>query len=509
MARRDTIVRRAFVLDSNNLGGRVVVGAGFKFASIALRTLITFGSVAILARLLAPADFGLVAMATIVTEFAALFSTFGITNVLTQRKVINRLQIDTVFWTSLALGTALSILVFAVSFLADWFFAEPRAGELIRVLCLTFLLGSMTNVPSILLARLMKFRSEFWIQSAVYGIRALAAVGMAYQGFGAWSLVGGALVGAGVNVILGFLLVPYLPRFRFSGQYLRTTWKTSGVYLGSGLLYYANMNMDLLLVGRHLGATSLGYYQNARSLTDEIRARIAAPLQQILFPAFSSIQGEAVRLQQVFVRSARVLATLILPVGFGVSAMAAEIVPILYGEQWLSMIPLVSMFGLSAAVRGSTAISSPLLNASNRVGLALKYNLIGSALFLVGIFVGLRFGAQGVALAALLASIYTLVPLRAAITLLGLGTKDLALILAAPAVAAGSLWGVIAITRPLIAMTGSHPVLMLPCHATLGFLTYLLVLRLLSRQHLQDFRDAFDQLLRSRRTQHSTPPRTP
>jgi hypothetical protein len=76
-------------------------------------------------------------------------------------------------------------------------------------------------------------------------------------------------------------------------------------------------------------------------------------------------------------------------------------------------------------------------------------------------------------------------------------------------VAAGSLWGVIAITRPLIAMTGSHPVLMLPCHATLGFLTYLLVLRLLSRQHLQDFRDAFDQLLRARRTQHSTPPRTP
>lgn len=97
MRRRDTIVRRAFVLDSRQLGGRVVIGAGFKFAGIALRTLITFGSLAVLARLLEPADFGYVAMATVVTEFAALFSTFGMTNVLTQRQVINRLQIDTVF----------------------------------------------------------------------------------------------------------------------------------------------------------------------------------------------------------------------------------------------------------------------------------------------------------------------------------------------------------------------------------------------------------------------------
>lgn len=500
MTGRDTAVRRAFVLDSRNLGGRVVIGAGFKFASIALRTVITFGSVAVLARLLDPADFGYVAMATVITEFAALFSTFGITSVLTQRKVITRLQIDTVFWTSFTLGAVLSVLVFAASFLSGWLFAEPRAGELIRVLCLTFLLGGLTNVPSVLLARLMNFRTEFGIQSAVYVIRAIVAIVMAYRGFGAWSLVGGALVGSAVNVVLGYLVVPYFPRFRFSWHYLRTTWKTSGVYLSSGLLYYANMNIDLLLVGRQLGATSLGYYQNARSLTDEIRARIAAPLQQILFPAFSTIQGEAIRLQQVFVRSARVLATLILPVGFGVSALAADIVPILYGEQWLAMIPLVSMFGLSAAVRGSTAVYSPLLNASNRVGLALKYNLIGSVLFFAGVLVGLPFGSEGVALAALLASVYTLVPFRAAIALLGLTTKDLVLILGAPAVAASTLWGVIGVTRPLIAAMDSLLVTKVFCHAALGLVTYLLVLRLLSRQHIEDFQDAFKQVLSAKRT---------
>jgi O-antigen/teichoic acid export membrane protein len=498
MVNRDTVVRRALVLDSRNLGGRVVMGAGFKFAGIALRTLITLGSVAILARLLQPADFGYVAMATVITEFAALFSTFGITNVLTQRRVISRLQIDTVFWTSLALGAFLSVVVFAVSFLAGWFFAEPRAGELIRVLCLSFVLGGLTNVPRVLLARLMAFRTEFWIQSAMNVIRALVAIGMAYEGFGAWSLVGGVLVGSVVLVVLSFIVVPYLPRFRFSWQYLRSTWKTSGVYLSSGLLYYANMNIDLLLVGRYLGASSLGYYQNARSLTDEIRARIAAPLQQILFPAFSSIQGENERLQQAFLRSARVLASLILPVGFAVSAMAGDVVPVLYGEKWLAMIPLVSAFGLSTAIRGSTAISTPLLNASNRVGLALKYNLIGSVLFFAGVVLGLQFGVEGVSVAVVAASVYTLVPLRAAMGVLGLTSRDLFAALGAPLVAACALWGAVALVRPLTAAMDSNAVMTLVYHASVAVLTYLAVLFVLSRQHIRDFQDALQKIRSSK-----------
>lgn len=505
MLQRDTIVRRALVLNSRNLAGRVVMGAGFKFAGIALRTFITLGSVAALARLLQPADFGYVAMATVVTEFAALFSTFGITNVLTQRRVINRLQIDTVFWTSLAIGATLAVVVFAVSFPAALFFAEPQAGELMRVLCLTFLLGGLTNVPRVMLARLMAFRTEFWIQSAMNVIRALVAIGMACAGFGAWSLVGGALVGGSIEVLLGFLIVRYVPRFRFSFQYVRRTWKTSGVYLSSGLLYYANMNIDLLLVGRSLGASALGYYQNARSLTDEIRARIAAPLQQILFPAFASIQSEPERLQQAFLRSARVLASLILPAGFAVSAMAGDVVPVLYGDKWLAMIPLVSAFGLSTAIRGSTAISAPLLNASNRVGLALKYNLIGSLLFLAGVLVGLQFGVEAVAIAVVLASVYTLVPLRAAIGVLGLGSRDLLAILGAPLAAAGALWGAITLMRPLAMALDIHPALIIAYDGGIGLLSYLAVLFVLSRQHIRDFQDALGQIIgaRRKRAEHS------
>ena len=290
VARRGTLVRSAFVLRADNLGRRVVSGASYQFLGIAMRTLVTITSVAILARLLSPADFGYVAMATVVTEFAGLFSNFGFANVLIQRRAINRLHMDTVFWASTILGVLLAAGVFVASFFAGWLFADARIAGLLRVLSLTFLLGGVTSVPSVILARLMHFRTQFLIRAAITVGGATVSVMLAFAGYGVWSLVFGPLAGTVIGVVTCFIAVPYIPRFRFSPSYLTSTWRTSGSYFASGLLYYVNMNLDLLLIGRHLGATSLGYYQNARSLTDEIRGRISIPLQRVLFPAFSAIR---------------------------------------------------------------------------------------------------------------------------------------------------------------------------------------------------------------------------
>ena len=133
---RHSIVRKAFILNSRNLGQRVVSGAGFTFLGIALRTLLTIGSMAILARLLTPADFGYIAMATVVTEFAGLLNSFGLSSILVQRRVVTRLQLDTVFWAGLGLGGAIALLVFGISFLTGWLFDEETIGKLLRVLCL-------------------------------------------------------------------------------------------------------------------------------------------------------------------------------------------------------------------------------------------------------------------------------------------------------------------------------------------------------------------------------------
>lgn len=488
MDRSNTLLRRAFVLRTNDLGQRVVRGAGFQFLGIALRTLTTIVSTAILARLLTPADFGYVAMATVITEFAALFSNFGFNNLLIQRRVINRLQVDTVFWASLGLGALLAAAVFLASFFAGWWFADPRVGELLRVLAFAFVLGGLTTVPGVVLARLLRFRMEFWISIATVMVRTLVAIGCAHAGLGMWSLVAGALAGGVVEVVLGFAAVPYAPRLRFQLAYLARTWRTSGSYFGGGLLFYVNMNVDLLLIGRGLGATSLGYYQSARGLTDEIRARIAMPLQRVLFPAFSAVQNERERLQQMLLRSARLIAALVFPLGVGIAATAQELVPTLYGPQWLQMVPVMSMFGLSAALKASTAIATPLFNAHDRVGLAMRYNAISTVGLAAAVWLALPHGIQAVALAVVIVSLYTLVPFRVALGLAGLHSRHVVEILGAPLMASLAMWLAVTLVRTVSSSWFATSAGRLAFHVLIGTLVYVVCLHLQSRRFLADLR---------------------
>jgi PST family polysaccharide transporter len=433
-------LQQAYARRHQAVGHQVAVGAGLQFLGIGLRTVITIGSTAVLARLLSPSDFGLVAMATVVTELAGLLGAFGLANMLVQRRVINRLQLDTVFWASLGLGTLIAGVVLLLSFAAGWLFAAPDVGRLLRLLCLNFVLNSLTAVPWAVLARLMRYQTDFWIQLTVVVVRTAAAILSAWAGLGMWSLVVGALVGSGVNAALGLRAARYWPRFRMHWPVLANSWRTSSSYLGNALLHYTNSNLDLMLIGRTLGATALGYYQNARALTDEIRGRIAMPIQHVLFPAFSALQTDPAAFRRLVLRASRLLSAVVIPVGFGVSALAELLVRVLYGPKWLPMVVVMSMFGFSAAIRASAAISIPLFNATDRVGLALRYNLVGTALLLCAVLVAMPWGVEAVAMGVALASLYPLVSMRAAYALIGLRLADLVAVLGPPLVAAGLMW---------------------------------------------------------------------
>ena len=487
-ARQRSLVQLAFRLDAQRLGARVVSGAAYKFLGIALRTLITLGSTAWLARLLVPADFGYVAMATVITELAAMLGALGLGNVLIQRPVITRLQLDTVFWASLALGGVLALLVLALSFGAGWLFADAQVRPLLRALSVTFIFNSLSVVPGVVLSRLLRFNTEFWANMAVVALRALAAVLCALAGWGVWSLVAGALVGTLAGVLVSFACVPYWPRLRFEAALLRQNWRTSGGYFGSGLLYYLNTNLDLLLIGRQLGATPLGYYQNARALTDEIRGRIAMPIQQVLFPAFSAAQSEPERVRQLVLRAGSLLAALVIPVGVGVSANAPELVLVLYGEQWRAMTGVMSLFGISAALRAATALAAPLFNACNRVGLAFRYNLISSTLMVGAVLWAMPYGVERVAQAVMLTSLYALVSFRAGLALIGLRSRHIVQILGAPALAASVMW-LLTLGLREMALPWHGPLsLQLAWQVGAGALVYLATLHALSRSYWQALR---------------------
>lgn len=476
------------VLRSEDLGGRVVSGAGFQLLGVVLKTVITIGSTAVLARLLAPSAFGYVAMAAVVTELAALFANFGLSNILIQRRRITRLQLDTVFWASAALGVVLALITVGASLFASMWFRDAVVGEVLRVLCWSFVLGGLNVIPWVVLVRLMRFRTEFWLQLATMLVRAVTAIVCAWAGLGLWSLVIGGLAGLLVNLVLGLAAVGYWPRRRFHLPFLAATWRTGGSYFGGGLLYYANMNLDLILIGRSLGAQSLGYYQNARSLTDEVRARIAIPLQHVLFPAFSSVLRERERMQHMLVRSGRMLAAVVMPIGIGIAAMAPELVPVLYGSSWLPMIPVVAMLGISAAVRASCSMASVVINAHDRVARGLQLQVVGTLLMAVAIAGTVRHGLEAVAGAQAVVGLYALVPFGYALRLTGLGWKAAWSILGPPALGCAGMAAAVHSLRPVVQDVTVHPGLQLLAHASAAALCYFVVLHLLSREYLNELR---------------------
>lgn len=487
-ARRLTLVRRAFRPSSADLGRRVVDGAAFTFLGIAFRIAVTLGSMAILARLLTPADFGHIAMATVITELAALFANFGFGSILIQRPRIARIQIDTMFWAACALGALLMATVFLLSFQAGALFNDARVGELLRVLCLSFLLEELSVVPRSLLARLLMFRMDFAVQALMLLCRAGVAVLMALTGWGVWSLVGGALAGLLAQSLAYLLLAGYCPRLRFSRAFLASTWRVNSGYFGNGILFYVNANFDLFLVGRLLGAVSLGYYQNARSLTDEVRTRMAIPLQRVLFPAFSAVQDDLPRFQAGILRSGRLLALAVIPVGFGIAAVAEELVPILYGPQWLAMIPILQIIAASSGIRAATTIGTPIYNATNRLGLAFRLYLLSTLIFTGSLYLGSHWGVTGVAWAVLATTPVSVVFLRVALGLVRLDTRAEWRMLGVPTLAALLMLLAIGLVRPLLAGAVDAPLFRLALLVLFGVAVYVAAVLIMARSYLDDLR---------------------
>jgi len=392
-----TIVQLSFNPNRTNIGRRVIAGASWQFGLMAIRILITISSTAFLARLLTPDDYGLIAMSSMVTEIAALLANTGFGQILIQKKTINRLQLDSVFWISVMIGVGLYFLTALISVPAAWFFEQDKLAPILWVSGLNFVVREMAVVPSAIMQRLMLFRAEALIMLAQLVLRSTFAIVFAWMGWGYWSLVVGPLISGSIEVVCSIIYIRYWPRLRFNKSFLRSNIRQNTSFLGSGILHYLMSNFDYMIVGKRFGAEQLGFYQMAYSLPDELRNRLSGPLQRVLFPAFSLLKDDLDAFRRGVQRSQRMLSLMVLPIGAGLALTAEEIVLILYGEQWRQVIPLLRILAIGGALRAMFSLVSSIYYACGRVDLAFKI-ILYSAPFVIGaIFWGGYWGVEGVA----------------------------------------------------------------------------------------------------------------
>jgi O-antigen/teichoic acid export membrane protein len=358
-----------------------------------------------LARFLTPHEYGLAAMALVFSALVFAFSDLSLGIGLVQRKAISEEDRSTVFWTSAAVGVALTAGGIALSGPIAAFFGEPDVQPLFAVLSLSFVVGSLGATHASLLHREMKFRAISVRVAASTIVGGVVGVTLAATGFGAWSLIVQQLCIAIVSTSLLWLSLPWRPRLVYSGRSLVDLGAFGGRIFGVRILDYVRTNGDKLLVGRVLGSAPLGTYTVAFNIVLMPLSRVFIAIADTMLPALSRLQEDRERMASAWLRVNRVVAAIFVPALLGLIVVAPDFVVVLLGERWRGVAPLLQVLSVGMIVLGVSALGVQVLTALDRATTLLRFSIAETVVLILAIVVGLRWGVTGVAVGYALASV--------------------------------------------------------------------------------------------------------
>jgi O-antigen/teichoic acid export membrane protein len=404
-------------------------------------------STVVLARLLTPADFGLMAMAMLVVAFVDAWLSFGLETALIQNQDATREYYDTAWTLRIIQSIAVAIFVAAAAPFAAAYFKEPRVVPVIWVICLGLVVSGFSNVGVVAFRKELELQKEFRLQVTAKVIGFFIGVGAAVWLRNYWALVIGTVSGFGVSCILSYLMHPYRPRLSLSR--VCELWSFSQWMLIRSIGHFAEMRADEVLVGG-LGSTrQMGLYNVAAELGRLPGSEFAAPLNQALVPGFAKLQHDTRRVAAAYLSALGAVSTVTVPAGIGLALVAHDLVVLLMGEQWAQAAPLLVLLAISGAVRTGDSLATSFVLGTGRPRMAAAFSWL-NAFLLVGIalpLIGGR-GAEGVALAKIAGGIVLTIFICFGITRVSeVAAKDFVARLWRPAVAAG-LMAVIVVSVP-------------------------------------------------------------
>ena len=375
----------------------------------------------VLVHLLAPRDFGLAGIALLFSGLVLAFSDLGLGDGLVQRHRITEEDRSTMFWTSAFVGTALTAAGIGLAAPLAAFFHEPRVRPLFMAVSVSFVLVALQTTPAALFQRTMSFRAITIrrIVSTVGG--AAAGIAVAAGGGGAWALIVQAVTVCALSTILIWALSSWAPTFTYSLRSLKRLGTFGVTILGARMLDYVEGNADTVLVGRYLGASSLGLYSIAYSVILLPTQRLFVPLQDTFFPAFARIQHDRERMAALWLRLSRVVCAAVAPAMLGLFAVAPDFVTVVLGHRWAACTPVLRILSLVTLMQGFSAVAGRTLAALGKAGLVLRNSALRTALAVAAFAAGLHWGIVGVA------AFYAGVTVPAQAYLVALVTRELAI----------------------------------------------------------------------------------
>ena len=362
-----------------------------------LRQGLQFGAVIVLARLLTPADFGLVAMLSIFTAFATLLVDSGFASALIQQREENSTDSSTVFWFNIGSGTLMALLLGISAPLIARFFGHTELIALTWAMALNVWLVSWMTVHVALLTRHLDFRTQAKASGIANLVSALLAVALAMRGSGVWALVAQTLSVTLLNVALLWSLHPWRPAATFSIRSFRKLSGFGGFMLASALVDTCSTRLYSVLIGKFYSSGDLGLYSRAASTRDFSQGILGSIFSRVALPVLSRHRDDSSALRARLRAANQLTMSVNLPAMFGLVVVADVAVPTLFGHQWAGTAPLLQILCLAGALYPLQVSNLQVLMAQGHSRLMFRLEVIKKAILVASMLIASHWGLQAIA----------------------------------------------------------------------------------------------------------------
>ncbi|MBC8391735.1 MAG: lipopolysaccharide biosynthesis protein [Deltaproteobacteria bacterium] len=351
----------------------------------------------ILARLLNPEDYGLLGMVMVITGFLGYFSEFGMISSIIRKKNVDNMDTCTAFWSGVVFSLLIYVILFLVSPLIAIFYHRPELTSISRCVSLVFFLGAYGFIPSALQIKELKYGTISLISLCSIVLSGIAAVVVAFWGFGVWALVAQLLIQRFLGSLGCFLFISWKPQWIFSWERFCALFSFGFHITINNLFKFLSENVDRLLIGRLLGSTLLGYYTMAFRLSRFPTEKLWAVFGKMLFPAFAAMQGNFGRMKKNYFRVSLYGGLMFLPIVLILIFAAEPLIRWTVGEKWLPACNLIRIFSVYILILSVSFGDEPVMLLLDVKILNLLKVIQSILLFVLGYYAIRQYGVYGMA----------------------------------------------------------------------------------------------------------------
>ncbi len=404
--------------ENGSLKTKTISGVIWKFGERVSAQAVNFIVSIILARLLLPEDYGLIALVTVFITICNKIVVSGFATSLIQKKDADNLDFSTVFYFSLVVAAVLYVgLFFAAPFIAEFYSAESDPElfiQVIRVMGLNLFIIAVNSVQQAYVSRTMQFRKFFF--STIIGtvVSAVAGIALAYMGKGVWALVAQNMILAVVNGIVLWFMVKWRPQLKFSFKRLKVLYSYGWKIFVASLIKILYTDLRSLVIGKVYTAADLAFYNKAQSFPQLIDTNVEGTIDSVLFPAISKKQSNVDDMRAMLRRAIKTTSYILMPLLAGLSAVAKPFIIILLTDKWAESIPLMQILAFSFVFAPVELENLQAIKAIGRSDIALKVEIIkkvvGVAILIASIPFGVTAIAVGMVISTTLSAIINAIP---------------------------------------------------------------------------------------------------